>query len=62
MAKKVKKLVIKCTNCKNYDGTNCHKKGNVGVVIKFRQEHQFFVKKSAKINQDKNCKDFSPKC
>lgn len=53
-----KETIIDCTNCKLYDGKDCHKKGNVGIAIKYRQERQIFIKKSEEINKDKNCKDF----
>lgn len=49
---------IECTLCKHYNGKDCHKKDNIGVAIKYRQERQIFVKKAEEINKDKNCKDY----
>ena len=55
----VKKKEVKCCKCKNFDGTNCHKNGNIGIVIKYRQEKQVFLKKPEEINQDGACESYA---
>lgn len=57
MAKKDKKAT--CINCKHYDGENCHKNGNVGILVKYRQETKFFIEKAEKINANGDCKEYA---
>lgn len=53
-----KKKDVKCVKCQNFDGENCHKNGNIGIVIKYRQEKQVFLKKPEEINQDGACASY----
>lgn len=53
-----KKKEAKCVICKSYDGKNCHKNGNVGIVIKYRQEKQVYIKTPEELNKDGDCKNY----
>ncbi len=56
----VKKEQIKeCIKCSNYDGKNCSKNDNIGIVIEYRQEKPIFLKTPDEINKEKNCKDYA---
>lgn len=57
MAKCKKK--VQCVDCKNYDGVNCNKKGNVGVILRYRQERQFHLQKPEQLNANGDCKDYA---
>lgn len=54
MAKKKK---IQCIDCKQFDGNNCHKNGNIGILVKYRKETKFYIKTPEEINKDGDCKD-----
>lgn len=47
---------VYCTNCKKYDGKNCHKNGNIGILVKYRNESTFYLKSAEEINAKKDCK------
>ena len=51
----MRKKKIECITCKNFDGVNCHKNGNVGILVKFRQESKFYISKPDELNKDKDC-------
>lgn len=53
----VKKKVY-CTNCKNFDGANCHKNGNVGILVKCRQESRFYISTPEQLNKNKDCQSY----
>lgn len=57
MTKKDKKAV--CIKCKNYDGKNCHKNGNIGILVKYRQESKFYIKKAEELNANGECKEYA---
>lgn len=53
------KKKIQCINCKNYDGTNCHKNGNIGILVKYRQENKFFIKTIEELNANGDCTSYA---
>mgnify|MGYP006976596541 CR=1 FL=1 len=54
-----KKKEVKCVNCKHFDGTNCHKNGNVGILVKYRKETRLYIKKPEDINKNGDCKEYA---
>ena len=54
-----KKKEVKCVNCKHFDGTNCHKNGNVGILIKYRKETKLYIKTPEELNKDGDCKQYA---
>lgn len=54
-----KKKEIKCIKCKHYDGKDCHRNGNIGIIIKYRQEKQVFIKTPEELNKEGDCKNYA---
>ena len=52
------KKKIECISCKYYDGENCHKNGNIGILVKFRQESKFYILKPEELNKNKDCESY----
>lgn len=52
------KKKIECITCKNFDGTNCHKNGNIGILVKYRQEKKFYVSTPNELNKNKDCSGY----
>lgn len=50
------KKKVNCIKCKYFDGQNCHQNGNVGILIKSRTEHKFYLKPIEELK--KNCKSY----
>lgn len=55
----MKKKQAKCLNCKYYDGKNCHKNGNIGIVIKYREENKVFLKTPEEMNKNGECGSYA---
>lgn len=53
------KKKIDCLTCKHYDGENCHKNGNIGILVKYKHEHKFYVSKPEEINKNKDCSSYA---
>lgn len=51
------KKKVSCLKCKYYDGANCHQNGNIGILIKSRTEHRFYLKTPEELNKD--CKSYA---
>lgn len=58
MAKKTTKK-IECINCKNFDGVNCHKNGNIGIIVKYRNEQKCYISTPEELNKNKDCKFYA---
>lgn len=56
MAKKKKN--INCLSCKLYDGKDCHKNGNIALLVKYRKESKIFIQSPEEINKNKDCKSY----
>lgn len=56
MAKKKNK---NCSDCKHYDGTNCHRNGNIGILVKYRQESKFYINTPEELNKNKDCSSYA---
>ena len=54
-----KKKEAKCINCKNFDGTNCHKNGNVDILIKYRKQSMFYLKTPEELNANGKCESYA---
>lgn len=54
----MKKKQAKCLNCKHFDGKNCHKNGNIGIVIKYREEKKVFLKTPEELNNSGACESY----
>ena len=55
----MKSKSIKCNTCKHYDGKNCHKNGNEGILVKYCQESKFYIKTPEELNKNKDCKSYA---
>ena len=53
------KKKIECISCANFDGENCHKNDNIGILVKYRQEKRFYISTPKELNKDKDCKAYA---
>lgn len=49
---------VKCLNCKHYDGRDCHKNGNIGILIKYRNQSRVYLQTPEELNKDGKCKSY----
>ena len=47
--------VLKCEECKNFDGKNCTHKKNIGIKIKYNKQSDFYISKASDLNKDGKC-------
>lgn len=52
------KKKVECINCKYFDGKNCHKNGNIGILVKYRKESKFYISTPEQLNKDKGCESY----
>ena len=52
------KKKIECIYCKHYDGKNCTRNGNVGILVKNRKESKFYISTPDELNKNKDCESY----
>lgn len=55
----MKKKKNNCINCIYFNDSNCHKNGNVGILVKRRQESIFYIKTPQELNNGGDCKNYA---
>lgn len=52
------KKKVDCISCQYFDGENCHKNGNMAILVKYRQERKYYISKPSELNKNKDCKSY----
>lgn len=52
------KKKVECIKCKFFDGFNCHKNGNMGLLVKNRTEKRFYISTPSELNKNKDCESY----
>lgn len=51
--------LLKCEECKNFEGKNCTHKKNIGLKIKYKQQSEFYISKASDLNKDGKCEFYA---
>lgn len=53
-----KKKLKDCLSCKLFDGKDCHKNGNVALLVKYRKESKIYLHTPQELNKNKDCESY----
>lgn len=48
----------KCADCKFCINKQCTHKSNIGIILKYHREKEFYIKSLKDLNQKENCKNY----